>query len=58
MSYVRCKNPEHDIRYNERYDSYWCVQCDEWTESKCSDNECDFCYNRPSKPSEVNDDQK
>lgn len=44
--------PECDHEDQERsevYDSYYCVQCLEWLESKCGDPNCDFCKNRPEK---------
>ena len=40
---VRC--PKHDAYYRDN----------SWLESKCSDKTCDFCKDRPEKPSDVKD---
>lgn len=37
--------------YSERYDAYYCKKCDRWLEKACSDENCSFCTNRPSRPS-------
>jgi hypothetical protein len=42
-------------KYSEQYDAYFCIECNKWLESNCDDPNCEFCYNRPNKPSEVND---
>lgn len=44
---------EDDKKYCETYDAYYNPITDEWLEKKCSDPECDYCKNRPDKPSEV-----
>lgn len=36
--------------YYEDFDAYFCAQCNNWTESKCSDPDCTYCPNRPEKP--------
>ena len=37
--------------YSDKYDSYFCMNCDVWIESKCKDLNCDYCSERPAKPS-------
>lgn len=36
------------IAYNKKYDAYYCNGCREWQCSKCGDNNCEFCANRPN----------
>ena len=43
------KKHRQQVIYNEQYDSYFCPQCREWTEDKCSDSACDFCVDRPDR---------
>ena len=33
--------------YFEKYDSYYCEDCKEWSEEPCGDEDCSFCSNRP-----------
>lgn len=40
----------HKVRRNDKHDAYWCEECGEWIERKCSDPECEFCKDRPEKP--------
>jgi len=44
----------HFGTYNEKYDSYYCVECNRWLEEKCkcneTENDCEFFPNRPDKP--------
>lgn len=42
-----------DSKYCEQYDAYYNPKTDEWLEKKCSDPGCEFCKDRPDKPSEV-----
>ncbi len=44
-----CKTKKAYIR---KYDSFACLKCDAWHDSKCSDVDCEFCSDRPEKPSE------
>lgn len=37
--------------YSDRHDSWYCRECDVWTERGCSDLSCQYCTPRPSKPS-------
>jgi methionyl-tRNA synthetase len=39
-----------NLEYSEKYDCLYCVKCNEWLESRCSDSTCDFCKDRPEKP--------
>ena len=43
-----------EILYNEKYDTYYDPVKDIWTEDKCHDPTCEFCANRPAKPSLAN----
>ena len=36
----------------DKYDSYACIACNVWLESKCSDELCTFCPQRPENPKE------
>lgn len=47
----RCCRRIH-IKYNEEYDSYYNTDTDEWLEPGCYDKNCEFCNDRPAKPSE------
>ena len=42
-----------EMGYNERHDSRFCKTCDEWKSARCSDVDCEFCADRPKKPSDV-----
>lgn len=47
----RCPvNPNHVVRRNIPYDAYVCFHCEDWIEDKCSDEECEFCKDRPERP--------
>lgn len=37
--------------YSHRYDAYYCQPCDTWLEDQCRDPGCEFCPDRPEKPS-------
>ena len=43
-------NPNHLVLYNDEFDSYYCDDCGEWVEPRCSDLECQFCSVRPPFP--------
>lgn len=36
--------------YFEKYDSYYCESCKEWSEERCDDDTCNYCTNRPANP--------
>ena len=38
------------LGYSERYDSFYCKKCMVWLERGCSDEECEFCSERPGFP--------
>ena len=38
-------------RLNEKYDAYYDDKKDEWLEDKCDNPNCEFCKDRPTKPS-------
>lgn len=37
---------------NGKYDAYWCPRCDRWAEATCGEESCEFCRDRPTRPSE------
>ncbi|KLU62307.1 hypothetical protein CEB3_c13510 [Peptococcaceae bacterium CEB3] len=37
--------------YSGKHDAHYCKACDTWLEVNCHDPECEFCSNRPEKPS-------
>ena len=39
-------------KLNEKYDAYYDDEKDIWLEEKCDNPNCEFCKNRPTKPSE------
>jgi hypothetical protein len=45
-----CSDYKCNLIYYEDFDAYFCPQCNNWTESKCSDPDCTYCPNRPEKP--------
>jgi hypothetical protein len=46
-----CKKPS---QYNERYDAYYCSDCEKWLEQECGDSKCFYCAKRPDKPKDKN----
>jgi len=44
-----------DKGYNEEWDSYYDEKKDIWLEDKCDQKDCEFCSNRPTKPSDCKD---
>ena len=42
-----------ELELNGKHDATFCPACDEWTEVACKNPECEFCRDRPEKPSEV-----
>jgi len=47
----RCDKCQEKRLYDERYDAWYCLTCDEWLEKECGDSNCFFCAMRPHKPS-------
>jgi hypothetical protein len=45
-----CSNCKFNLVYYEDFDAYFCSKCNYWTESKCSDPDCNYCPQRPEKP--------
>jgi hypothetical protein len=45
-----CDKCRKSLKYNEKFDCYYCPKCNEWLEKKCSDKACCFCSKRPDKP--------
>lgn len=43
----------YSLDHDERYDAYYCIRCNEWTEKKCEDLECFYCRERPEKPRKI-----
>jgi hypothetical protein len=35
---------------SEKFDCYYCEQCQKWLESNCKDPNCEFCKDRPEVP--------
>ena len=40
-------------QYSQKHDSYYCEVKDVWLEEGCDDNTCEFCVDRPERPSMV-----
>ncbi len=36
--------------WSDGYDAQYCVDCNEWLTSKCSDPQCMYCADRPDRP--------
>ena len=45
-----CSTCESNFIYYDEFDTYFCPECNCWTESKCSDPNCFYCPNRPETP--------
>lgn len=43
----------HELKYSKKYDATYCPVCGEWREKKCTDENCEFCKDRPEKPDDV-----
>jgi hypothetical protein len=39
--------------YSEKHDATYDEEKDIWLEDKCDDPNCEYCKDRPDKPSEV-----
>lgn len=37
-------------QYSTRYDAYFCVDCNEWAETKCGFPTCEYCAHRTNSP--------
>jgi hypothetical protein len=49
--YYFCAKCGEELEYSVDDDCLYCEICNEWKEKKCSDSDCQFCTNRPEKPS-------
>lgn len=47
-SYCECGGV---MKLSEKHDARYCAEEDKWLEPMCSDRFCEYCHNRPSKPS-------
>ncbi len=47
MTCPQCHTKE---KYSDKFDTYYCEQCNVWSESKCDDPTCDYCTRRPEQP--------
>ncbi|WP_456278493.1 hypothetical protein [Bacillus sp. AK128] len=45
-----CTDCHHFLIYSDEFDAYFCPNCNEWIESKCSDPTCFYCPKRPDQP--------
>lgn len=45
-----CASCSSTLLYNERWDCYYCINCDTWSETKCGNKECFYCVGRPKNP--------
>ena len=49
---TKCIDCGAERQYNYEYDTYFCSTCDKWLEEICGDEECEYCWGRPPKPSD------
>jgi hypothetical protein len=47
---VRCVKCDRPRVYYDRYDAYFCAECNLWLEGACTDHSCDYCRDRPARP--------
>mgnify|MGYP003338171978 CR=1 FL=1 len=47
---VEVPKPEWITEYSEEYDAYYDPNTNEWFESVCDDENCEFCNGRPERP--------
>lgn len=47
---MTCEICNSELSYNERFDAYFCVKCNDWKEKNCNDPACFYCNERPEKP--------
>lgn len=50
IKHDKCSKCNYNLVYYDDFDSYFCPNCNSWTESKCSDPTCKYCSNRPETP--------
>lgn len=50
-----CPKCMSEVKYHYTFDAFYCKECDKWLESTCPDTDCEYCKERPEKPSDVED---
>lgn len=45
-----CSLCNGNLFYCDDFDTYYCPQCNRWTEPTCHDPHCTYCRNRPERP--------
>jgi uncharacterized CHY-type Zn-finger protein len=45
-----CASCSNNATYNETFDAYMCLFCNQWLENVCVDKECIYCRKRPDTP--------
>jgi len=46
--WMKCQcGPNHIAVFDPSYDAAYCTNCLAWLSGKCSDQNCDYCANRP-----------
>lgn len=45
-----CGKCKYKALLNAKYDAYYCLKCNRWTEPKCADKSCESCAHRPRWP--------
>lgn len=53
-----CIHCMDELDYSEQFDSAFCPTCDAWREEPCGDPECEYCLERPEKPSDLIDNDE
>ena len=54
----KCNKCQREHSYCEKHDAYYCKDCNIWLEKNCGDKTCEYCFNRPEKPSQVKENMK
>lgn len=50
MTKGNCYSCNSSLDYSEKWDSYYCINCNVWTEIPCNDPLCQFCSERSDRP--------
>lgn len=45
-----CKDCDNPLYMHNRFDAYFCPECNVWKEQECGDPDCRFCKDRPARP--------
>ena len=45
-----CSQCKSNLVYYDDFDTYFCPNCNSWTESTCNDPHCKYCLNRAEQP--------